>query len=114
MASFRTQSEADRRHEAIKNAADAANAVKPLLDDYLKTRSEFNDLVSKYAESLIEKAQAYRTKQSTFQKILRELAPLPSNSEMQISDNARHLASATYVNHPAIENGEVAQTKKYK
>lgn len=104
---FKGQSEVESRHQIIQTMTAAANDVEPLLDDYLKTRNEFNDLVSKYAEALIEKAQAYRNKQSTFQTLLGGLDPKPSNSELQISDNARRLASATYFNHPPIEYGEV-------
>lgn len=105
-SAFENQSEAEARREQIKKMADAANAVEPLLNDYLKTRNEFNEIVSEYAKTLIDKATAYRNKQREYQTINAKLEPPAANSEIQINDTARRLASATYFNHPPLEYGE--------
>lgn len=106
-SAFENQSEAEARREQIKKMTAAANDVEPLLNDYLQTRNEFNDVVSKYAETLINKATAYRNKQAEYQAINAQLEPPATKSEIQISDTARRLASATYFNHPPLEYSEV-------
>jgi DNA repair exonuclease SbcCD ATPase subunit len=106
-SAFDKQFEADSRGELLERMKAAANDVEPLLNDYLQTRNEFNDVVSKYAETLINKATAYRNKQSEYQTINAQLEPPATNSEIQISDTARRLASATYFNHPPLEYSEV-------
>ena len=106
-SAFENQSEAEARREQIKKMTAAANDVEPFLNDYLQTRNEFNNVVSKYAETLINKATAYRNKQVEFQAINAQLEPPANNSEIQISDTARRLASATYFNHPPLEYSEV-------
>jgi thioredoxin-like negative regulator of GroEL len=109
-SAFENQSESEARREQIKKMTDAANDVEPLLNDYLQTRNEFNDVVSKYAETLINKATAYRNKQAEYQTIKAQLEPPATNSEIQISDTARRLASATYFNHPPIEYEQAINT----
>jgi DNA repair exonuclease SbcCD ATPase subunit len=106
-SAFGNQSEAEARREQIKKMTDAANDVEPLLNQYLETRNEFNDIVSKYAETLINQATAYQKKQAEFQAINAQLKTPASNSEIQISDTARRLASATFFNHPPLEYSEV-------
>jgi prefoldin subunit 5 len=106
-SAFENQSEAEARREQIKKMTDAANDVEPLVNQYLETRREFHDLVCKYAETLINQATAYREKQSQYQLINAQLEPPATNSEIQISDTARRLASATYFNHPPLEYSEV-------
>ncbi len=106
-SAFEKQSAQEGRAGLIQQMTAAANDVEPLLNDYLQTRIEFNDVVSKYAETLINKANAYQTKQAQFQSINAELKPPASNSEIQIGDTARRLASATYFNHAPLEYGEV-------
>ncbi len=106
-SAFENQSEAEARREQIKKMTAAANDVEPLLNDYLQIRNEFNDVISKYADTLIHKAVAYRDKQTEYQAINAHLEPPATNSEIQISDVARRLASATYVNHPRLEYSDV-------
>jgi len=102
-SAFRTQSETETRQEKIANMAAAANSVEPLLNDYLKTRSEFNDIITEFAETLIRKATAFQSKQSNYQALMRQLDPQPSRDELAISDKARQLASASHFNHPPLE-----------
>jgi len=106
-SAFRTQSETETRHKKIAKMTASANAVETLLDDYLKTRSDLNDLVAKYAETLIEQATAYQNKQAEYQSIMRDVDPSPTLAELQLSDRARQLASATHLNHEPVEYSDV-------
>lgn len=101
-SAFGNQSEAEARREQIKKMTDAANDVEPLVNQYLETRREFHELVSKYAETLNNKATAYRNKQAEYQAINAQLEPPATNVEIQLSDTARRLATATFFNHPHI------------
>jgi uncharacterized coiled-coil protein SlyX len=101
-SAFENQSAREGRAELLKQMAMAANEVEPLVNDYLKTRSEFHEIVSDYAEKLVRQASAYQNEQAKFQSINAQLKPPASNSEIQISDTARRLASATYFNHAPL------------
>jgi DNA repair exonuclease SbcCD ATPase subunit len=102
-SAFENQSEAEDRREQIKKMTDAANSVEPLLNDYLQTRNEFNDVVSKYAETLINQATAYRNKQAEYQSIVRELKPTGAEiQESGLEQKTLTMASATYFNHPPM------------
>ena len=61
----------------------AAKTVEPLLNEYLKTRNEFNEIVSEFAKILVSKVEAYRAKQAEYQKILRELNPPLTVAELR-------------------------------
>ena len=102
-SAFEHQSAQERRTELLKQMATAANEVDPLVNDYLKTRSEFHELVSDYAEKLIVKGETYRKKQAEYQSIVRELKP--TGAEMQesgLEQKTLTMASATYFNHPPM------------
>jgi uncharacterized coiled-coil protein SlyX len=101
-SAFDNQSAQERRTELLKQMATTANEVEPLVNDYLQTRNEFNDVVSKYAETLINKATAYRNKQAEYQSIVRELKPTGAEiQESGLEQKTRTMASATYFNHPS-------------
>jgi hypothetical protein len=109
-SAFGNQSAAEARREQIKQMTDAANAVEPLVNQYLETRREFNDVVSKYAETLINQATAYQKKQAEYQAINAQLEPPATYAEIQeigLNEKTRTLASATFFNHPPLEYGEV-------
>jgi uncharacterized coiled-coil protein SlyX len=102
-SAFDNQSAQERRTELLKQMATAANEVEPLVNDYLQTRNEFNDVVSKYAETLINKATAYRNKQAEYQSIVRELQPTDAEiQESGLEQKTLTMASATYFNHPPM------------
>jgi uncharacterized coiled-coil protein SlyX len=110
-SAFEKQSAEERRTELLKQMTAAANSVPILVDDYLKTRSEFHEIVADYAEKLIGKAEAYRKKQIEYQSIVGELKPTGAEiQESGLEQRTRTLASATFFNHPALEYGEAIQT----
>jgi hypothetical protein len=80
---------------------DAANSVPALVDDYLSTRTEFHEIVSKYAEKLIDKGETYRKKQIEYRAIIAELEPTDTEiQETGLEQKTRTMAAATYFNHP--------------
>ncbi len=100
---FENQSEAEARREQIKKMTAAANDVEPLVNDYLQTRNEFNDVVSKYAETLINKATAYRNKQAEYQSIIRELKPTGAEiQESRLEQKTLTMAATSHINHPPM------------
>ncbi len=101
-SAFERQSAEERRGELLRQMATTANEVEPLVDDYLKTRNEFHELIKKYAENLFSNAETYRSKQLEYRAIVAELKP--TDEEIQASgldQKTRTMASATYFNHPS-------------
>jgi hypothetical protein len=110
-AAFSEQSADERRAELLKQMAITANEVPSLVDDYLSTRTEFHEIVSKYAEELIGKAETYRKKQIEYRSIIAELQPTDEEiAQSGLEQKTRTMAATTYFNHPPIEYGEAIQT----
>jgi predicted nucleic acid-binding Zn-ribbon protein len=109
-AAFSEQSAVEQRTELLKQMATTANEVPSLVDEYLETRTEFHELVSKYAEELIGKAEAYRKKQIEYRAIVAELQPTDEEiAQCGLEQKTRTMAATTYFNHPPIEYGEAIQ-----
>ena len=105
-ASFGMQSEAENRRQTIKIMAESSNQVEPLLNDYLKSRDKFNDIIAKYAATLIEKRKAYQDKQLEYKTALTSLdAPVTDAESRQSGLDAKacELASRTFFNNPPVE-----------
>ncbi len=103
----------EARREAIQTLAAAANEVEPLYNDYLKTRNEFNDIVARYAETLVTKTKAYQSKQFQYQTIIQQLNPSLTDaelSELKLSEKAKTLAGTSHINRPPIEYDKVIIT----
>ncbi len=108
-SAFDNQSAEERRTELLKQMATAANEVQPLVNDYLKTRLEFHEIVADYAESLISKAETYRKKQAQYQSIVAELKPTAAEiQESGLDQRTRTMAAAHYFNHPSTGNFDEA------
>jgi uncharacterized coiled-coil protein SlyX len=106
-SAFEKQSAQEKRTELLKRMTTSANAVEPLVDDYLKTRNEFHEIVADYAEKLINKAETYRKKQIEYRAIVGELKPTAAEiQESGLAQMTRTMAEATYFNHPPLEYGE--------
>ncbi len=106
-SAFERQSAEERRGELLKQMATTANQVEPLVNNYLETRTEFHEIVADYAEKLISKGEAYRTKQLEYRAIINELQPTDEEiEESKVDRRTRTMASATYFNHPPLEYGE--------
>jgi hypothetical protein len=100
-SAFGNQSEAEARREQIKQMVNAANSVPILVDDYLKTRSEFNLIVEKYAAILVGKNEAYRVQQDLYRSIVRELQPTDAEiKESGLDQMTRTMAATSHINHP--------------
>jgi DNA repair ATPase RecN len=82
---FESESADQNRRDLIKQMVSAANDVGPLYDDYLETRNEFHNLITEYAETLINKAEAYQLKQAEYQKIMSRTEPPITDSETQLT-----------------------------
>ncbi len=99
-SAFERQSAAERRAELLKQMAITANQVPTLVDEYLETRSQFHEIVSNYAEKLISKGEAYRTKQLEYRAIINELQPTDVEiAQSGLDQRTRTMAAATYFNH---------------
>jgi prefoldin subunit 5 len=72
---FDNLSAVEARQALLEKLVTLGNKTEPLLDDYLETKSEFNEIVSQYAEKLIKKITAYRATQKEFHNAFRQLAP---------------------------------------
>jgi hypothetical protein len=104
-SAFENQSAQESRAELLKQMADAANQVQPLVDAYLSTRLEFHGIVSDYAEKLVRQASAYQTKQAQYQSIVSQLEPTGGEiQESGLDQKTRTMAAATYFNHPSTGN----------
>ncbi len=106
-SAFERQSAEERRGELLRQMATTANEVEPLVNNYLETRTEFHEIVSDYAQKLIDKAEAYRTKQLEYRAIINELQP--SDAEIQesgLDQRTRTLASTSHINHAPLVYGE--------
>jgi hypothetical protein len=109
-SAFESQSADEQRTELLKQMAITANEVPSLVDDYLKTRTEFHEIVSKYAEELIGKGETYRKKQLEYRAIVAELQPTDEEiARCGLEQKARTMAATTYFNHPPLEYGEAIQ-----
>lgn len=100
-SAFENQSADERRSELLKQMVSTANEVPSLVDDYLLTRTEFHEIVSKYAEKLVDKAETYRARQISYRSIVSQLEP--TEAEIQatgLDQKTRTMAAATYFNHP--------------
>jgi archaellum component FlaC len=107
-STFENQSADERRSELLERMRATANEVEPLVNDYLTTRTEFHEIMSKYAQKLIDKAEAYRAKQIEYRTIISELEPTDAEiQETGLDQRTRTMAAATYFNHLPIEYGEV-------
>ncbi len=108
-SAFEKQSAQESRAELLKQMAAAANEVEPLVNDYLKTRSEFHEIVSQYAEKLIVKGETYRNKQAEYRAIVSQLEPTGAEiQESGLDQRTRTMAAATYFNHPSTGNFDEA------
>jgi hypothetical protein len=106
---FETQSAQESRAELLKQMADAANQVQPLVDAYLSTRLEFHGIVSDYAEKLVRQASAYQTKQAQYQSIVSQLEPTGGEiQESGLDQKTRTMAGTGYLNHPSTGNFDEA------
>ncbi len=106
-SAFEAQSADEKRTELLKQMATSANEVEPLVNDYLKTRLEFHEIVAAYAEKLISKTETYQKKQVEYQSIVTELKPTGAEiQESKLEQKTLTMATATYFNHPALEYGE--------
>jgi hypothetical protein len=102
-SAFDKQFEADSRGELLERMKATANEVEPLVNSYLDTRNEFNEIVAGYAEKLINKSEAYRNKQAEYQAIVRELKPTDAEiQESGLEQRTRTLAATGYINHPPM------------
>ncbi len=102
-STFERQSADERRVELLERMRATANEVPSLVDDYLSTRTEFHEIVSKYAEKLIDKGETYRRKQIEYRKIISELEPTDEEiAQCGLEQKTRTMASATYFNHPPM------------
>jgi predicted nuclease with TOPRIM domain len=102
-SAFENQSADERRSELLKQMTDAANSVPALVDGYLKTRTELHELVSKHAEKLVDKAEAYRAKQIEYRTILAKLEPTDEEiAQTGLDQRTRTMAAATYFNKPPM------------
>ncbi len=72
---FENLSAVEARQALLEKLVTLGNKTEPLLDDYLETKSEFNGIVSEYAEKLVKKITAYRATQKEFHSIFTQLAP---------------------------------------
>jgi chromosome segregation ATPase len=107
-SAFENQSAREGRAELLKQMADAANQVQPLVDQYLETRSEFHGIVSDYAIKLVEQASTYQAKQAQYQSIVSQLEPTGGEiQESGLDQKTRTMAAAHYFNHAPLEYGEV-------
>jgi uncharacterized coiled-coil DUF342 family protein len=105
---FEHQSAAERRAELLKQMATTANQVPTLVDEYLETRTEFHEIVADYAEKLISKGEAYRTKQLEYRAITNELQPTAAEiAQSGLAQRTRTMVAASHINHPPLEYGEV-------
>jgi hypothetical protein len=103
-SAFENQSADERRTELLEKMAITANEVPSLVDDYLSTRTEFHEIVSKYAEELIGKAETYRKKQIEYRAIVAQLKPTDEEiQESGLEQKTRTMAATTYFNHPPLE-----------
>jgi uncharacterized coiled-coil protein SlyX len=110
-SAFEKQFEADSRGELLERMKATAVEVEPLVNSYLDTRNEFNEIVADYAKKLIHKSQTYQNKQAEYQAIVRELKP--TGAEIQslgLEQKTLTMAAATYFNHPALEYDQVIKT----
>jgi hypothetical protein len=106
-SAFENQSADERRTELLKQMASTANEVPSLVNEYLETRTEFHEIVSKHAEKLIDKAEAYRAKQIEYRRIVSDLEPTDAEIEgTGLEQKTRTMAATTYFNHPPLEYGE--------
>ncbi len=102
-SAFERQSAEERRGELLKQMASAANEVPTLVNDYLETRTEFHEIVSKYAEKLISKGEAYRTKQIEYRAIVAELQPTDEEiAQSGLDQRTRTMAATGFINHPPM------------
>ncbi len=109
-SAFESQSEVETRREQIKQMTAAANEVGPLVNNYLKTRDEFHEIVKGYAERLIAEGEMYRSKQAQYRQIVGELEPTAEEIQTTgLDQQTLTRAGATYFNHPPLEYGEPIQ-----
>ncbi len=100
--SFENQSEVETRRELLKQMKTTAEEVSPLVDRYLETRNELNDILAKYVKTLVERRESYISKQTEYQRIVAELKP--TDEEIQAIDQmTRTLAATGHINHPGRE-----------
>jgi len=110
-STFERQSSEERRGELLRQMTDAANSVPILVDDYLKTRSEFHEIIEKYATILVGKNEAYRVQQDLYRAIVSQLEPTGGEiQESGLEQKTLTMASATYFNHPPMGTFDEAVT----
>jgi chromosome segregation ATPase len=101
---FESESADQTRREMLKQMASAANQVEPLVNDYLKTRSEFNEIVSKYAPLLVERREAYTEKQREYRRIVSQIEPTGEEIHSSgLQQRTLTMASTGFINYPSIE-----------
>ncbi len=103
-SAFENQSAKEQRSELLERMKATANEVEPLVTAFLETRAEFHEIVSKYARRLVDKREAYMSKQVEYQSIVRELKPTGEEiAESGLSERTRTMAATGHINHPALE-----------
>jgi uncharacterized phage infection (PIP) family protein YhgE len=72
---FDNLSAVEARQALLEKLVTLGNETEPLINDYVETKSEFNEIISEYAEKLVKKIATYRAAQKEFHNAFRQLAP---------------------------------------
>jgi hypothetical protein len=122
---FDNLSAVEARQALLEKLVILGNETEPLINDYVETKSEFNEIVSRYVEKLIKKITAYRATQKEFHNTFRQLAPEIENlqwitlelkplysqiidelEKLGLLEKAQKLAIHSTFPEPALEYGQ--------
>jgi len=103
-SAFENQSAKEQRSELLERMKATANEVEPLVNDYLETRAEFHEIVSKYARTLVDKREAYISTQVEYRSIVSQLQPTVEEiAQSGLDQRTQTLAATSHINHPPLE-----------